>query len=287
MMNDPALRDLLNRLEEAERQLADRRQPSRRTPQRSFTRRITLGIVALLVALVPLSLLAADPTFSDLGDAAAVHQPNIQAIGNAGITTGFEDPNNTSARLYNPKGQVTREEMASFLARTAGLGGNPLVVNANTAVTANSASSADRATNADTATNANLLNNQPGSYYQPAGQPIMSANNAVFAATAGDANTVGGIPASALVRSNAAFVHRATAANTSGYITTIDNPLTNGRPDALLFVTHNYNPGAVCPCVYNPHPLGVYYVDGKWAIYNEDFASILVNSQFNVLAIQP
>lgn len=82
------------------------------------------------VALVPLSLLAAGPTFSDLGTAAPVHQPNIQAIGDAGITTGFEDPNNPNARLYDPKANVTREEMASFLARTAGLGTNPPVANA-------------------------------------------------------------------------------------------------------------------------------------------------------------
>ncbi len=77
------------------------------------------------MALVPFSLVAAGPTFSDLGTAAPVHQPNIQAIADAGITTGFEDPNNPNTRLYDPKANVTREEMASFLARTAGLGTNP------------------------------------------------------------------------------------------------------------------------------------------------------------------
>ena len=86
--------------------------------------------VILFVALVPFSLVAAGPTFSDLGTAAPVHQPNIQAIGDAGITTGFEDPNNPNARLYDPKATVTREEMASFLARTAGLGSNVPVARA-------------------------------------------------------------------------------------------------------------------------------------------------------------
>jgi hypothetical protein len=86
--------------------------------------------VALLVALVPFSILAAGPTFSDLDQAAAVHQPNIQLIGDAGITTGSEDPNDPTKRLYKPKDNVTREEMATFLARTAGLGTNPPVVNA-------------------------------------------------------------------------------------------------------------------------------------------------------------
>ena len=105
--------------------------PRRRLPRRL----VPLALAALLVALVPLATLAANPVFSDLGDAAAVHQPNIQAIGDAGITTGFADPNNPNARLYNPKGLVTREEMASFLARTAGLGANPPVANARTALT--------------------------------------------------------------------------------------------------------------------------------------------------------
>jgi len=99
-------------------------------------------VVGLLVALMPLSLFAAGPVFSDLGTAAPVHQPNIQAIGDAGITTGFEDPADPTKRLYNPKDNVTREEMASFLARTAGLGANPPVANAKTAQTANMATNA-------------------------------------------------------------------------------------------------------------------------------------------------
>ncbi len=124
-------------------------------PRRRFPRRVLpLALVALLVALLPLSLLAAGPVFSDLPTAAPVHQPNIQAIGDAGITTGFEDPAHPGQRLYNPKDNVTREEMASFLARTAGLGGYPPVVNALTATNANAAISANHATSADTATTA-------------------------------------------------------------------------------------------------------------------------------------
>ncbi|HEY8601992.1 MAG TPA: hypothetical protein VIL85_26435 [Thermomicrobiales bacterium] len=123
----------------------------RREQRGRQTRRfLPLVAVALLVALMPLSLLAASPTFSDLATAAPVHQPNIQAIGNAGISTGFADPNDPNARLYNPKDNVTREEMASFLARTAGLGDNPPVANAKTAQTADSATNATSAGNADT-----------------------------------------------------------------------------------------------------------------------------------------
>lgn len=100
------------------------RRPTRR---RLFARFAPLGIVALLVALLPLSLLAANP-FTDLNPG-SVHNANIDAIFNAGITTGC-DP----GIAYCPNDNVTREEMASFLARTAGLGANPPVANAKTAL---------------------------------------------------------------------------------------------------------------------------------------------------------
>jgi hypothetical protein len=114
------------------------RQERRALPARWKRRGAALLAVGLL-ALTPLIGMAANPVFSDLGDAAAVHQPNIQAIGDAGITTGFDDPSHPGQRTYNPKGLVTREEMASFLARTAGLGGNPPVARALSATTATNA----------------------------------------------------------------------------------------------------------------------------------------------------
>src|SRR5690348_12136449 len=109
----------------------------------------------LFVALVPLGLLAAGP-FTDL-DPASPHNGNIAAIQAAGITKGCDSPDFTQ---YCPKDYVTREEMASFLARTAGLGGNPPVANAKTAETAANAAhatTADSATNAQAATNAATL----------------------------------------------------------------------------------------------------------------------------------
>jgi hypothetical protein len=107
----------------------ERRERHRRLPRRF----LPLALVTLLVALVPLGLLAANPTFSDLNNAASEHRSNIQAIGNVGVTTGFDDPNSSdpNARVYYPKDNVTREEMASFLARVAGLGTNPPVTNAD------------------------------------------------------------------------------------------------------------------------------------------------------------
>lgn len=121
------------RAELAAQQLAFAARLARLERRRRFPSRFRpLALVGLLVALLPLAILAADPIFSDLGAAAPVHRTNIQAIGNAGITTGFADPADPTTRLYDPKGLVTREEMASFLARTAGLGGNPPVANAKT-----------------------------------------------------------------------------------------------------------------------------------------------------------
>lgn len=84
-------------------------------------------LIAVLVAFVPLSLLAAGP-FTDL-DPASPHNTDIEAIYAAGLTTGCNPP---ALDHYCPKDMVTREQMASFLARTAGLGGNPPVANAAT-----------------------------------------------------------------------------------------------------------------------------------------------------------
>jgi hypothetical protein len=109
----------------------------RRLPRRA----LPLLLAALLVVLIPLGTLAANP-FTDLNPN-SVHNPNIDAIYTAGITTGC-DP----GVAYCPNGLVTREEMASFLARTAGLGNNPPVANAKTAQTAQSATTAQDAGNA-------------------------------------------------------------------------------------------------------------------------------------------
>lgn len=91
-------------------------------------RRLALLLpLVVLLALVPLSIRAAG-SFNDL--TGGVHDANIQAIYAAGITTGCI-PNVS----YCPTDVVTREQMASFLARTAGLGANPPVANAKTAQT--------------------------------------------------------------------------------------------------------------------------------------------------------
>jgi hypothetical protein len=82
-----------------------------------------------------------------------------------------------------------------------------------------------------------------------------------------------------------AFVHTATAGNTvSGYITQISNPLTDGDPNAILIVTHSYNPPGL-PGNYLTSPYSVYYTGSHWHIYLDDFSSI-VGKSFNVLVIK-
>ncbi|RMF48484.1 MAG: hypothetical protein D6755_03790, partial [Anaerolineae bacterium] len=79
------------------------------------------------------------------------------------------------------------------------------------------------------------------------------------------------------------FVHVATADNINSFWTTIDHPLTNGNPNAIILVTQNWNPGASCACVYDDHPIGVWYTGGKWAIFNMDGAAMPPNATFNVI----
>lgn len=115
-MSDQTMQDVLTRLEAQEKELARLRTTQNRRSKFFGGRKrraFTLGIVALLVALVPLSILAATP-FTDLQEG-SVHNPDIDTIYNLGITTGC------SPTEYCPTGNVTRQEMASFLSRTASL----------------------------------------------------------------------------------------------------------------------------------------------------------------------
>ncbi len=79
------------------------------------------------------------------------------------------------------------------------------------------------------------------------------------------------------------FVHHSEPDNTVGNSTYLDDPLTNGKSEAVLLVTQNWNPGGGRG-VYNDHPIGVVYDQDvqKWAIYNRDGASIPNGAAFNV-----
>lgn len=79
-------------------------------------------------------------------------------------------------------------------------------------------------------------------------------------------------------------VDTTTTGNTVGSITYLSDALANSNPAAALWVTPNYNPDGACGCVYNPHPIGVFYdtAQGRWAIFNEDIGAMPLGTSFNV-----
>jgi serine/threonine protein kinase len=84
---------------------------------------------------------------------------------------------------------------------------------------------------------------------------------------------------------NLSFIQQATTANISGSGTAINNPLVNNNPNVVLFVTQVWNPGGNGG-VFNPHPIGVSYNNGTWAIFNEDGAAMTPQASFNVHVLQ-
>jgi hypothetical protein len=116
-----------------------------------------------------------------------------------------------------------------------------------------------------------------GVWYEPGAQKWAIFNQDRTAVPAGAAFRVVLPPASE------SFVHRAELDNTVGNATYLDDPLTNGKPGAVLSVTQNWNPGGGAG-VYNDHPVGVFYDEDvdKWAIYNRDGAPMPEGAAFNV-----
>jgi len=89
------------------------------------------------------------------------------------------------------------------------------------------------------------------------------------------------VPGAGLNSMTPVFIHRATADNVSGAVTYIDHPLTNEKSGAILIVTQNWTAGST----YNAHEIGVFYSTSvsKWAVFNEDLASMPSGASFNVL----
>jgi hypothetical protein len=102
-----------------------RREVRRRRQRRAWL--IPVACLAGLLTLLPTALGAVG--FVDLPNPDQGHNANINAIAAAGITKGCNPPVNDA---YCPYNTVTRQEMASFIARVGGLGGNPPVANAAT-----------------------------------------------------------------------------------------------------------------------------------------------------------
>ncbi|MGB1241005.1 MAG: DUF7452 domain-containing protein [Chitinophagales bacterium] len=74
------------------------------------------------------------------------------------------------------------------------------------------------------------------------------------------------------------FKHKATSSNTTANYTFIDHARTNGQPKKILFVTHDYGSGP-----YAKSPVGVWYANGKWTIFQQNKKPLLASTKFNVL----
>jgi hypothetical protein len=129
-MTDDTMRDALARLESEldalRREVAAARAPQAR--RQGAGRALPALALVLLLTLAPVGLLAND-RFADV-PADNPHHDDIALLAAAGITRSCNPPDNTE---YCPGDAVTRQQMASFLARTAGLGANPPVARALTA----------------------------------------------------------------------------------------------------------------------------------------------------------
>lgn len=77
------------------------------------------------------------------------------------------------------------------------------------------------------------------------------------------------------------FRHTTTAGNISSDATYLNHPLSNGNPNALVFVTPTFITGGM---TYNNHHIGVFYDtgDAQWGIYNQSSAAMPVGTAFNV-----
>jgi hypothetical protein len=82
------------------------------------------------------------------------------------------------------------------------------------------------------------------------------------------------------------FTHRAAAGNITGSETRIDHPLCNGRNNAILIITYNFNPAGIAG-TRNDRPFGLYYTGTRWAIYNLDGTAMPVGAAYNVLVFNP
>lgn len=80
------------------------------------------------------------------------------------------------------------------------------------------------------------------------------------------------------------FTHTTSGGNTGGHITTITNPLTDGNPNAVVFVEHIYISGV--SATYLDEEVAVYYSAGKWRIFNQETANNMpLNCAFVVTVV--
>lgn len=89
------------------------------------------------------------------------------------------------------------------------------------------------------------------------------------------------------------FLHTATPGNITSDYTVMTNAASDGRPDALVFATHNWNPGGVGG-MYSDRAVGTDFHPlvtglgpaggvGRWGLYNEDETAFADGLAYNVM----
>jgi len=78
------------------------------------------------------------------------------------------------------------------------------------------------------------------------------------------------------------YVHTSTVGNSSANYTMLDDAGLNGHPEAVAFVTHNWNPGGIGG-TYHDHRIGLEYFGSHWYVRNEDLADMAIGVSFNVI----
>jgi hypothetical protein len=77
-------------------------------------------------------------------------------------------------------------------------------------------------------------------------------------------------------------IHIATAGNTSGSVTFIDNPVTNNNPNPVVIATQNWSPPGSSGQYNNRNIIVHYYPSGKWGIENQGGAAMPAGVAFNL-----
>ena len=80
------------------------------------------------------------------------------------------------------------------------------------------------------------------------------------------------------------FQHTTTAGNTTGHVTTLDHPLLNDAPNAMVFISRIFVAGTT---VNDPHEKSVWFdtAIGRWRVFHDDNVAMPLNLRFNVLVV--
>ena len=86
-----------------------------------------------------------------------------------------------------------------------------------------------------------------------------------------------------ILNNDNSILQTATSANIIDATTQIDNPALNNNPNAIIYVTQNWNGGGALG-VFNTSKMSTYYnpATQRWTVFGEDHAAMVDGSKYNV-----